>query len=149
MVADRLLNAHLYTGLGGGIAAALDLIRTQDFSALAVGKYEVKGPSLYYLVQSYTTRTVEQSAWEAHNNYLDVQYLVKGRERIGWAPRSSLKSIRAYDATTDAELLSGNGDFLTAESGTFLLLWPEDAHMPGIAAGAPSTVLKVVVKVLL
>jgi beta-galactosidase beta subunit len=43
--------------------------------------------------------------------------------------------------------LSGDGDFLTVSQGTFMLLMPEDGHMPGIAADAPALVKKAVVKI--
>lgn len=149
MVIDRFENAHLYAGLGGRIAAALALLAREDFRAKAVGKHEVEGASLYYLVQSYTTKPIEQCSWEAHRKYLDVQYVVEGIERFGWAPVSTLKATKPYDPSGDAALFAGDGSHLTAGAGTFLLLWPGDAHMPGVAAGTPSAVLKVVMKVLL
>ena len=149
MIADTIHHAGVYAGLGAGIARALELIRRTDFAALPAGRHEVNGDALYYLVQPYTTRPVEGASWEAHRRYLDVQYVASGRERIGWAPLTSLRVTSPYDAAADAELLAGEGDFITAGPGTFVLLWPEDAHMPGIAAGEPSPVLKVVVKVKL
>ncbi len=42
---------------------------------------------------------------------------------------------------------SGEGDFLALGPGDFMLLFPEDAHMPRIAVGAPAPVRKVVVKI--
>jgi len=159
MVVDTIANARIYAGLGGRIAKALTLLGKEDFRAQEVGKHEVEGASLFYLVQSYTTKREDEAAWESHRTYLDVQYVVEGTERFGWAPVSALKVTRPYDAATDAALYAGSGNFVTAGPGTFLLLWPDDAHMPGIAAGpgagpadaggAPSKVLKVVVKVLL
>jgi len=149
VIADTLEHVHVYTNLGGRIAAALELIRGTDFTTIPVGRHEVEGAALYYLVQSYTTKPRGPASWECHRKYLDVQYVVSGREQIGWAPLGALQVTRPYDAGTDAELLTGDGDFLTAGPGTFVLLWPEDAHMPGLCAGPPSPVLKVVVKVLL
>jgi len=147
MVVDSLQNASLYAGLGERIARALSFIREQDFSRQEPGRRDLEGSSLYYMVQSYATKA--PGAWEAHRRYLDVQYVVRGRERIGWAPHSTLKVARPYDTGSDAELLEGEGTFVTAGAGTFFLLWPQDAHMPGIMEGSPSDVLKVVVKVLL
>ena len=39
------------------------------------------------------------------------------------------------------------GDRVTATAGTFVVFYPHDAHMPGLALGKPSPVRKVVVKV--
>jgi biofilm protein TabA len=149
MIVDTLTNRRLYAGLGGRIAEALVLLAFEDFRAKAVGKHEVQGASLFYLVQDYTTKPLEQGAWESHRKYLDVQYVVDGTERMGWAPVSSLTVTKPYDPSGDAALYQGEGSFITAPAGTFFLLWPDDGHMPGIAAGAPSPVRKIVVKVLL
>jgi YhcH/YjgK/YiaL family protein len=149
MVVDRIQNAHLYRGLGAGIEQALALIGREDFRAAKVGKHEVKGASLSYLVQSFVTKAAAQAAWESHRRYLDVQYIVEATERMGWAPVSSLTVTRRWDAGTDAAFHTGQGTFFTAGPGTFFLFWPGDAHMPGVAEDAPSPVLKFVVKVLL
>jgi biofilm protein TabA len=149
VIVDTLTNRRLYAGLGGRIADALVLLAFEDFRAKAVGKHEVDGASLFYLVQAYTTKPVEQASWESHRKYLDVQYIVEGTERMGWAPVASLRVTKPYDSGGDAALYTGEGAFLTAGPGTFFLLWPDDAHMPGISAGSPAPVRKVVVKVLL
>jgi YhcH/YjgK/YiaL family protein len=39
------------------------------------------------------------------------------------------------------------GDFITLGDDRFVVLWPGDAHMPGIAVDAPAEVRKVVVKI--
>jgi beta-galactosidase beta subunit len=39
------------------------------------------------------------------------------------------------------------GDLVTVHSGSFVLLLPEDAHMPGMAIGSLVLVKKVVVKI--
>ena len=43
--------------------------------------------------------------------------------------------------------LSGQAEFLTLGPGEFMLLWPGDAHMPGIAVGDPAPIKKLVVKI--
>jgi YhcH/YjgK/YiaL family protein len=53
----------------------------------------------------------------------------------------------AYEADRDFVPLAGDGDFLTLTAGDFMLLFPEDGHMPGIAVGASSPVKKAVFKI--
>jgi biofilm protein TabA len=165
MIADMLANAGLYTGLGGGITRALALLAKERFQEMQPGKHEVDGASLFYILQSYQTKPRSQGKWESHRKYLDVQYIVEGVERFGWASlgradsadvpgraplgRPALTVTQPYDPAGDAALYEGDGDFITATPGTFILLWPGDAHMPGIAVKDPVPVLKVVVKVLL
>jgi len=154
MIIDRIENAPLYVGLGKRIATALDYLGKTDFSRVPPGRCEIDGANLYALVQEYPTKPRETARWEAHRRYIDVQYLVSGVERIGYSPISSLQVIEAYDENKDALFLAGEGDFLLMRPGMFMVLWPEDAHMPGIAVAAPATAgkptpaKKVVVKVL-
>jgi YhcH/YjgK/YiaL family protein len=54
-----------------------------------------------------------------------------------------------YDETKDFLSLQGEGreDFFRIPQGTFVILFPQDAHMPGIAVSTPQPVKKFVVKV--
>jgi biofilm protein TabA len=149
MVIDSISNAGRYAALGGRIAAALELLGKGGFEKQEAGKHEVDGASLYYLVQTYTTKPLDRTAWESHRKYLDIQFVVEGVERIGWALVASLAVTRPYDPAADAARYAGDGDFLTVGPGTFVLLWPEDAHLPCVAAGTASAVRKIVVKILL
>jgi YhcH/YjgK/YiaL family protein len=66
---------------------------------------------------------------------------------MGYAPVPSLKA-EPFDTAKDITFLSGSGSFVTLPAGHFVLLWPGDAHMPGMAAGDVVPVRKVVVKIV-
>ena len=100
----------------------------------------------YALVSDYTPKPLAEGRWEAHRRYLDLQYVVSGVERMGVAPASRMREC-SYEADRDLAWLEGPGDFLTLGAGQFMILWPGDAHMPGIDAGVPGPVRKVVVKI--
>jgi YhcH/YjgK/YiaL family protein len=147
MVTDHLDRAHRYRLLAPRIAQALDHVRATDFRPIPDGKYPIDGDRLFALVQRYTTKPVHEGRWEAHRAYIDLQCVFEGVEQIGYAPLDTL-TAEPYDADRDLMWLEGHGEFVTMRSGRFMLLWPEDAHMPGIAAGqSPVPVLKVVVKI--
>ncbi len=61
--------------------------------------------------------------------------------------RLNRMQLGAYDPAKDFQAMSGDGDYVTLSDGDFMLVWPEDAHRPGMAAGEPSPVKKVVVKI--
>lgn len=147
MVTDRLINAALYRALSPRIAAALDYVTATDFSSIADGRYVLDGDHLFALVQRYTSKPLSAGRWEAHRKYIDLQVVFKGAEQMGYV---SIDQLRAepYDTEKDLTWLSGSvGQWITLPTGHFMLLWPGDAHMPQIVAGAPSEVLKVVVKI--
>ena len=146
MLTDHLDRADRYRLLAPRIAAALDYVRATDFRVLADGKYLIAGDDVFALVQRYTTKPADAGRWEAHRKYIDLQCVFDGIEQIGYAPLDTL-TAEPYDAERDLAWLSGQGEFVTMRAGRFMLLWPEDAHMPGIAVGPPGPVLKVVVKI--
>jgi YhcH/YjgK/YiaL family protein len=121
-------------------------MRATDFRPIADGKYPVDGDRIFALVQRYTSKPVHEGRWESHRAYIDLQCVFEGIEQIGYAPLETL-AAGSYDADRDLIWLEGQGEFVTMGTGRFMLLWPEDAHMPGIAAGSPAAVLKVVVKI--
>lgn len=146
MVTDILENAHLYLGLGGRLARALGHLQTTDFGIVEPGRQDLDGQAIYVMVSDYLTRPEPEGRWEAHRRYIDLQFVVRGTERIGVSPIGRL-AAGEYDEKKDVTWLTGTGDFITLGARRFIILWPEDAHMPGIAAGAPAEVRKVVIKV--
>jgi biofilm protein TabA len=147
MIIDLLVNAHYYETLSPRIRQAFDFLRQADLAALALGIHEIDGRALYASVQTFSTHPLAEGAWEAHRRYADLHYVVEGAERIGYAPAGSL-SPGAYDAENDFMLLSGEaGALAPVPSGAFMLLWPEEAHMPGLAVDEPAPLRKVVVKI--
>jgi YhcH/YjgK/YiaL family protein len=146
MIFDQLTNAALYTALGPGIARGLAFLASTDLQALSPGKHELDGKRLFVLVSDYTTKPEADGRWEAHRDYLDLQYMVSGIERMGIAPTTHLRETD-YQADRDIVWLEGAGDFVTFVAGQFMILWPGDAHMPGIAVNHPVKGRKVVVKI--
>ncbi|MEI6245161.1 MAG: YhcH/YjgK/YiaL family protein [Acidobacteriota bacterium] len=147
MITDRLSHASLYRTLSARIAAAFDYVTSHDFTKMADGRYDLEGDHMFALVQRYATKPISEGRWEAHRKYIDLQLVVSGTEQIGYVSLDQL-AAEPYDESRDLIWLSGEaGQWITVPSGHFMLLWPSDAHMPQIAAGAPADVLKVVVKI--
>lgn len=146
LIVDELRNSPLYRGLGTLVAQAFDYLHNTDLLRAAAGTFEIKGRQVYASVQEYISLDPAQGAWEAHRRYIDLQCVVAGVERIGYA-RVGRMSPGRYDPERDLLPLTGAGDFLTLGPGEFMLLFPGDAHMPRIAVAAPEYVRKVVVKI--
>jgi len=146
MVIDQINNAHLYYGVHSKFKRAFDYLQQINTDTISVGKYEIDGEAMYAMVQEYNTKLKEQGFWESHRRYIDLQYIVQGAEEIGYANISHLQQGE-YDAGKDFLPLHGDGDLFTLYSGSFVLLLPEDAHMPGMAIGSPAPVKKIVVKI--
>jgi YhcH/YjgK/YiaL family protein len=146
MIIDQINNSHLYYALHPRIRPAFEYINRNDLSSLNVGKYEIDGENLFAMVQQYNSKPKEQGFWEAHRRYMDLQMLIMGTEVIGYANIDRLTQ-GVFDAKKDFLPLFGEGDFLTLQTGSFALLLPQDAHMPGIASQSPALVKKMVIKI--
>ena len=146
MVIDMLEHNALYSGLGAGIAKALDYLSKTDFTELDPGKYEIDGGNVFALVSEYSTKPRQEGKWEAHRKYIDVQYMVKGTEMFGFAQLNPDKQ-GPYDEQKDLMFTDADGDFVVFRAGMIIIAFPHDLHMPGLAVIKPQPVRKVVVKV--
>ena len=79
-----------------------------------------------------------------------MQFVVSGREVIGWAPLAQLHVTEEYTVAKDAcfrTVAAADITGIRLRAGRLAMLYPEDAHAPKLAAGGPSPVHKIVVKV--
>jgi YhcH/YjgK/YiaL family protein len=83
---------------------------------------------------------------EAHRNYLDIQYIVKGKEVMGWADLADCELVGEFNEAKDVGKYSGNFEYLTINEGICYVAFPEDVHMPGRHLDVPNDFTKVVVK---
>lgn len=147
MIYDLLSNAPLYHGVSPRLKLALEFLQTADFSALPDGHIAIDGDAVFANLSHGTTLPEVQTA-EAHDRYLDIQYLIEGHELIGIAPRSTLTEVESHPER-DIRFYRGRFDFLPLGDARFIVLWPHDAHAPGKSVpGLPSATRKCVLKVL-
>jgi YhcH/YjgK/YiaL family protein len=129
----------------------LDFLVQNQGKELPDGRAPIDGDQVYALVQSYETRTGEIT-FEGHRRYIDLQYVARGEELLGWAPLAAAEVTRPYNEERDIWLGSVPQDQMTAvhmTEGFVAVLYPSDAHAPMRAWGAPAPVKKIVVKVAL
>lgn len=148
MIVARLQDADRQSPGTEGFTKAFAFLRRPDLAGLADGRYPIDGDLVYALVQRYDTAAAAEPRFEAHRDYIDVQYLASGSEVIGWAPLAAVRIGEPYDRDKDAAFGSAAAwTPLRLGPGELAVLYPEDAHAPRLAAGAPGPVLKVVIKV--
>ncbi len=150
MILTDLDSAETKVPGGPAFHKALAFLLRPDLKDLPDGKYGIDGERVFAMVQRYVT--IEQSVpkFEAHRKYIDLQFLVSGAELIGCAPLAKLSVTEAYDEEKEAcfgTVPPGAWTPLRLEAGQLAVLYPEDAHAPHLAAGAPAPVVKVVVKI--
>ena len=157
MILDVLDNARCYEDVDRGLRDALRWLSREDLSSLPPGRHEIHGERLYAIVQQYRPQPAEGRQLESHRRYIDVQFLLSGREAIYWAPLSGVRHPGEYSEDKDAALHADRAEesdwsMLLLAEGSFAVFFPEDAHLPGClcpgAAGhSEAEVRKIVVKV--
>ncbi len=147
MIFDKLEKSHFYYGLSERIKTAFKYLAATDLLNLENGSYEIDGDNVFVIVQDYRTKPENEGKWEAHRNYIDIQYIIKGNEKLGYLNLEGFQPEGEYNFEKDIVFGSGKGGFLEAKSGDFVLFAPQDAHMPGLCVNEPEYVKKAVVKV--
>lgn len=147
MIIDKLSNSQLYSGLGERINQAFAYLKQTDFSKMELGKYEIDGEKIFALVNEYNTKDKSEGKLEAHKKYIDVQFVAKGSEQMGYAPLENQQVVDEYNEQNDITFFIGEKSFTQIDEGMFAIFFPTDVHLPGIKVNEKSYVKKVVIKV--
>lgn len=149
MIVDKLENVNLYENMSTRLEKAFKFLRETDLDKLSNGKYEIDSDNVYASVQTYTTKDEEEKRWESHENYIDIQYIVKGKEVIEWTPVEKLSVSEAYSKEKDITFYKDCEHYtkVNLEDNYFSIFFPKDAHKPGCTYELPMEMKKVVVKI--
>jgi len=138
----QLLPQALVTGLEY-------LIKT-DLVALPVGKHEIQGEDIYVAVNEYETQPREVRRAEAHVEYLDIQYLIRGEELIAYSLLAAENEVLADElAVRDVIFYKTGGpeSDLVMTEGMYAIFFPWDVHRPNCTLHETCKVKKAVVKI--
>ena len=147
MVYDKIDNIETYKDLSEDIYAGLKFL--QQAQPDIENGVHVINPRVKAIVSEYETKAVNENGYEAHRKFIDIQYLLKGREKNCCLPVEKLKETKAYSEEIDAAFYEADvpAQELMLGDGYFAIYWPQDGHMPCLSADGIETVKKVVVKV--
>lgn len=127
--------------------AAYGFLTRSDLAVLPEGSYTLDDNGTFATVAEYDTK--EDARFEAHEKYIDIQYVMSGRERIDIAAPEAEKSGRTpYDEERDIEFFDAE-DYRSVEanSANIVVLFPNDGHRPCMNLDGTERVRKIVVKI--
>src|ERR1700744_6224057 len=75
---------------------AFAFLRDSDLNKLKPGKYAIDVTNAYATITEAASKEFDKSAWESHRNYIDLQYVIKGEEKIGVAPVATTTATKPY-----------------------------------------------------
>ena len=126
------------------IQKAVAYIREGKLDNLECGRHDLFD-GMYVNVSQYQTK--KSGVFEAHRKFIDIHYLLEGSEFIEVTDVAKLKITKEYDAQADALLGTAEGSSYLWKKGQFMVVFPEEAHMPGLKTAEDIEVKKAVVKV--
>ena len=131
------------------IKTAIDYLKQNDFINMEPGIYEIRGKKIYAQVFDTVTEPAEKKRPEVHEKYVDVQFLVSGKERLGFAPDTGTCQVAERIEERDLIFYEEveNESFICAVPGCYTMFFPSDIHRPGVEWGCSQTIRKVVVKI--
>ncbi len=147
MIFDNLSNISLYKTLSPDIYAGLEYLKRMSPDIVA-GTYQIT-PRVKAIVSEYETKVKNGVGFEAHRKNIDIQYILKGEERIACMPIEKLAETEPYSEEKDAAFYAAEGvvaQTMTIGGGYFAIFFPQDGHMPQLCVDEPQMVKKVVVK---
>ena len=146
MIKDNINNAETYYKISEKLKEGFEWIKNNDLLNLPDGRYEISD-KIYANLQSYMTK--DDAPYEAHRDYIDIQYMVKGEELSGFTDYSNCSTTEQYNKEKDIEFLKCNikEEFCKITEGEFFVFFPHDAHKPAIKVDKNKNVKKVIVKV--
>jgi YhcH/YjgK/YiaL family protein len=149
MILDAIDNTRLYFGLHASFVKAFEILTDKTLSQKEDGKYAIDGNKIYYTIQRYTTKPLNEGKLEAHRKYIDIQFLLAGVELLGYAPLKGLTTAKVYNPQRDITFFNTPKEItkIILEPGLFCILFPDDAHLPCRQLAGPTEVRKVVIKI--
>lgn len=146
MIYDHIRNIGYYKGLSPALDTALDYLLCADRDT--PNGVNSLDNGVRAIISEYSTKRINENGFEAHRQYIDVQYPVSGLENVKCCPLAFLSPNMEYDQEKDYLLFNDReGVTFTIGEGYFLVLFPEDGHMPQLCVGAPGEIKKITLKV--
>lgn len=144
MIADKIENARLYP-VDENVKKALEFLKNLSGNPAECG-FGAKGDDVYAFYTSYDNEK-NPPVFEVHKNYIDIQYIVSGKETFGWKTKPDFPEA-LYNPEKDCALFSEEdyGSF-TLGADEFAIFYPTDAHAPKMKNAGGGKIEKIVVKV--
>ena len=143
------LQSQLSAGLHPVLQQALTLAIAANPQEKTPGRYALQGDTIFMNVMQFVTQQPEQKKAELHEQYIDIQVLLVGEERILFGMTDSARQCDEMHVEDVYQLCSEIADeqAIVLKPGRFAIFMPGEPHKPGCVVQAPMDIKKVVIKV--
>jgi YhcH/YjgK/YiaL family protein len=146
MIYAQLKDAPAYRGIHPRLDRVLELLTEEFLAGVGTERRELDGEKLFVTRFDVSTTADDTRLFEYHRRYLDVFVCMRGSEWVDLAKPEALTLREQHDDYWGASGEAEQGILL--KPGSFLVLFPGDAHRPGMAAAQPEAISRIVFKIL-
>ena len=145
MILDRLQSLEKYAGTIPHTKEIAEFLKDHDAATLPCGRYDVCDG---VFVNVCDIENGENSVYEAHRKYNDLQCLITGDEIMKRCHIADCGDATVYADDGDCQLFRSAESVATlhVRAGEFAYFDPDDAHAPG-TAGDVKKVRKLIFKI--
>ncbi len=149
MIVANIKDAEKYYSVNPNFKATFEFLKTLDKDSKGGYEFEgFRGGISELETSDFDKDGNKKTILEAHRKYLDIHYVIEGSEGIAYANTDTLTKTTEYNEEDDYILLKGRCDKVVLGKGDFCVVFPEDAHTPGME-GVGTYLKKTVVKIKL
>lgn len=148
MVFGNIRDLKDYAWLEEGVLKSFRYAQEHDLLSFEKGRHDIDGDDLFVNIVEYETTTPEARFWEAHRQYLDLHFMLRGPEQIDVG---FIDDMEQKDYVEQDDFLPLEGDpsarCVLKNAGDFLLCYPADAHRTAVAVDGPAVIKKAIFKI--
>jgi len=151
MIVGNIEHLNLVPYLPKKLKYAIEYIRDNVNGNTPIGKYEIEGEKVFFMVAENMPRYRQDAKPEYHKRYIDIQIVLDGEEGM------AISTLAAHTKITDDKIVSDDIAFIQtpeeetmyiAHQNDFVIFYPGEVHKPLCDIdGKLGKVRKVVVKV--
>lgn len=130
---------------------AVHFLTHENLEKLTPGTIPVDGNQVYVKVMNYSTVPDEELKYEAHKKYIDIHYVISGKEAIMYLDTRKMDTVDEYNPEKD--VFHGNPrrkedvSRVVLSAGDLAIAYPTDAHAPKGMVGQAAMIHKIVIKI--
>ncbi|OCG08012.1 toxin-antitoxin biofilm protein TabA [Gilliamella sp. wkB178] len=153
MIIGNINYLDLVPYLPAKIKQSIEYVKNNVNDNTPVGRYEIDGNKIFFMVSDSTSRHIHEANPEYHNKYIDVQIILAGEEGM------AISTLPPHTKMLDDKLADNDIAFIETPSeetmfvlhaNDFIVFLPHEVHKPLCAIGNKiTTIRKVVIKIAL
>lgn len=134
MIICKLSELKNYSKMNEGFLKVEEFIKNNDLATLDLGRYDLGDGEYLNFVAGKAT--VNNGVMESHRDYVDVQLLAFGKEKLLYSNIDECMATMEYNSDDDYILYTNSKvSGISIEEGYCVVLFPEDAHKMYVETG--------------